>query len=85
MVNEELRTRGFTLRVHPEGYSPTTTGSKPVQLPKCRPERVIELLEEFRDRSTVELDIYKVAEELRHLIGEELAEERRRVQPEGSP
>ena len=50
----------------------------PQRLPACRPERVIELLEEFRDRSTVELDVYKVAAELKELFGEELAEERRR-------
>jgi len=53
------------------------TAQEKSQLPDCRPERVIELLEEYAANPD-DYDVYKVAEELRYLISEELAEERRK-------
>jgi len=47
------------------------------QLPACRPERVIELLEEY-GANPDDYDVLKVAEELRYLVSEQLAEERRK-------
>lgn len=46
-------------------------------LPAYRPERAIAVLEEYASNPE-DYDVYKVAEELCYLFGEQLAEERRK-------
>jgi hypothetical protein len=48
-----------------------------IKLPACREERQIELLEEFA-ANPGNYDVYKVVAELRYLVSEQLAEERRK-------